>query len=84
MTDLEYDVLDELYFVTSFPDLKHTTDLEASELKKVLMDLYKKGWIKVFESMETETEIAEETLVRKAENFFFLASKQGLLVHNTQ
>lgn len=81
MTDLEFDVLDELYFVQSFKEVSDAIDIPESELLPVLISLYDKGWIRVFVSPDEEV----EDKVGIADNYvsyFYLASKQGLLAHN--
>ena len=56
MTDLEYDVLDELYFVVSFRQLQDSLELEKDELKNVLQALLRKEWVKCFRDQKTELE----------------------------
>lgn len=82
MSDLEFDVLDELYFVISFTDLQKATNLSGEELKEILLTLFRKGWLKVFKSISEE--LSEETfdLDSDAQNYYYLASKTGLLAHN--
>ena len=84
MTDLEFDVLDELYFVISFDELKSATELDTETLRKVLLGLLHKGWIKCFrdriESLSPEEVNFEHDYMR----YYYLASKEGLLAHNGQ
>ena len=82
MSDQEFIVLDELYFVTSFPELQQATDLQHDELKGTLLTLFSKGWLKVFKTIAEE--LPEESIDLEAdlENYFYLASKAGLLAHN--
>lgn len=81
MTDLEFDLLDELYFVISFQEilveLNWTSDVLSQELEKLLQ----KEWIK---TIERET-MLELTLVPPSADYhkyLFLATKKGLLAHN--
>lgn len=82
MSDVEFDVLDELYFVISFNALADSTQLPPEKLKEVLSGLHSKGWLKVYKSASEE--LAEGFLNFKEDihEFFFLASKAGLLAHN--
>lgn len=82
MSDLEFDVLDELYFVISFTDLQQATDLPGEKLKEILLTLFRKGWLKVFKSISEE--LSEDTfdLDSDVQNYYYLASKAGLLAHN--
>ena len=82
MTDLEYDVLDELYFVTPFHQLRQTLELEDDELKNVLASLLRKGWLRCYHS---ESEALAEDEINFSEHYdqyFYLASKEGLLAHH--
>lgn len=85
MSDEEFDVLDELYFVQSFSDLLILTEKSADQLAPVLKSLYEKGWIKVMENVDDE--IPKDKLdfdSLQNQESFFLATKNGLMAHNTQ
>lgn len=82
MTDQEYDVLDELYFVVPFSHLQQELDMEEETLKKILETLLKKGWIKCFLSASEEALPAEIDLENRFDEYFYLATKSGLLAHN--
>lgn len=83
MSDLEYDVLDELYFVQSFADLMETTDLEEKELRPILLKLLNKGWIRCYSTVSDEVPAEELDFELQFRNYFYLASKAGLLAHNS-
>ncbi|WP_266205031.1 helix-turn-helix domain-containing protein [Pontibacter kalidii] len=84
MTNNEFDILDELYFVTSFPDLKSTLSLTDSELCAALQVLIQKGYVKIFyPDPDTEHAYDEATFGRHCRDYFFLATKAGLVVHNS-
>ncbi len=83
MTDDEFDVLDELYFVQSFHELVDLTGKEGENLRKILSDLFEKGWIRIFKEVDEEVPIDEIDLNHRAEEYIFLASKEGLMAHNT-
>lgn len=82
MTDLEFDVLDELYFVVPFQHLQDELDLDVNTLKEVLKSLLDKGWIKCFLSASEEAISSEIDFENKYKDYYYLASKQGLLAHN--
>lgn len=82
MTDLEYDVMDELYFVIPFSELCTTLDLEDDELKNVLRTLLRREWIKCFSDQTTELNEAEVDFERNYQAYFYLATKSGLLSHH--
>lgn len=83
MTDDEFDVLDELYFVQSFQELIGLTGMESLKLRSILSVLYEKGWIRIFNGIDNEVPKEQVDLTLKAEDYIFLASKEGLMAHNT-
>lgn len=85
VTDAEYDILDELYFVTSFRDLSHKTGLPASELAHHLRSLLEQGLVRSFwPDPDTELAYEESSFGAISQDSFYLASKEGLLQHNTR
>ena len=84
MTDIEFDIIDELYFVTSYSDLKEATQLSDDILKGNLISLTQKGWIRVYKEINEESEIDKLDLEKDIKLYFYLASKQGLLKHNSK
>ncbi|SHL79038.1 MarR family transcriptional regulator [Hymenobacter psychrotolerans] len=85
MTDPQFDILDELYFVTSFRDLLQKTRLQAPELTQHLRGLLEQGLIRSFwPDPDTELAYEESSFGALSQDCFFLASKEGLLQHNTR
>jgi len=82
MTDLEFDVLDELYFVIGFESLLEATELEEHELYNCLKGLVSKGWVKCFIGMDEELPLSKVALDTNYKNYSYLATKKGLLAHN--
>jgi len=83
MTDEEFDVLDELYFVISFEELKEATMMPPDKLVNVLLSIYEKGWVKVMETVDDELPESQIDLINRASDYIFLATKSGLLAHNS-
>lgn len=84
MEDIEYIILDELYFVVTFDELQRKTSLPESTLKKELGSLLKKGWLKIVD-LETDSEIEDHSVIdRDYKNYNYLASKAGLFAHNSR
>ena len=84
MSDNEFDVLDELYFVVSFPDLRSTLSLTDEELCTALQSLIRQGYVKIlYPDQDTEHEYDEATFGKHCQDYFFLATKAGLVVHNS-
>lgn len=82
MSEDEFDLLDELYFLQSFAYLKEVLKWEEGRLLTTLQQLYDQEWIKCYTSPDEE--IFEKTDLHVAgQQYFYLATKKGLLNHNT-
>lgn len=85
MTPTQDDILDELYFVTSFRDLKTALGLDeetlCQELKKLLALEFVKSF---FPDPDSEIPFAPETFDQDCTRYFYLATKKGLLAHNSR
>ena len=81
MTELEFDVLDELYFVLSYQQLVEACELDEQELVATLATLYEKGWVKVLQTVDDEA-IEPLDLPVKFHTYYYLATKKGLHAHN--
>lgn len=85
MTDSEYIILDELYFVTSYANLRESTELSDEILKENIIRLVDLGWVKVYLSPdEVAEEISVADLGQNYASYSYLASKKGLLAHNAK
>lgn len=84
MTDKEYDILDELYFVTPFSLLADETGLDKSVLKSNLNNLVNKGFVRVYVSMDEEANEADLDMEKNFNKYYYLASKKGLFEHNSR
>ncbi len=82
MTDQEFDVLDELYFVQPFDFLVSELDLDNEEIKAALRGLLKKKFVKCFSSMDQEVFDQDLDFENKYAEYYYLATKAGLLAHN--
>lgn len=83
MSDLEYDILDELYFLTHFSELIAKLDLNDDEIKPLLIKLYNKGWVRVQAEPDKELGDKEVDLEVAFRNYYYLASKEGLKAHTS-
>jgi hypothetical protein len=84
MTENEFDILDELYFVASYPDLRSTLSLSDDELCEGLQSLLSKGYIRImYPDQDTEHAYDPDTFGKLCQDYFFLATKAGLVVHNS-
>ncbi len=83
MSDLEYDILDELYFLVHFKELIEQFGLSDDEIKPTLMKLFKKGWIRCYEDPDHELDAGQVDLELHYRNYYYLASKEGLKAHTS-
>ncbi|MCU0438438.1 MAG: transporter [Raineya sp.] len=84
MTNLEFEVLDQLYFVESFQKIQQELSLEELTLKEVLKDMIEKGWVKCFSDRYTEVIMDTKLFEEKYTLYQYLATKEGLLAHNSR
>jgi hypothetical protein len=85
MTDTEFDIIDELYFVTGFAALSRQLDLPEAELGRHLQDLVIRGYVKCFfPDPDTEIPYAEAAFAHQYRDYYYLATKAGLVAHNSR
>jgi hypothetical protein len=82
MTDREFDVLDELYFVTSYHMLQENTGLMDEVLYPTIVSLLEQGWIKILRTMDDEVQFIRDDFSVNYKTYNYLATKAGLLAHN--
>lgn len=82
MTDAEFDLMDELYFVQPFEYTKETLKWEDELLLNTLHSLYSQGFIKCLETPDHER-FDEVDVLKDGKKLFFLATKKGLMAHNS-
>ncbi|WP_299255272.1 transporter [uncultured Cytophaga sp.] len=84
MSDLEFEIIDNLYFVQRFEALIKEVGIDEKIMQKTLLDLFQKGWVKVMD-MQTDEEILDaDVWTKNYSNYFYLATKKGLFAHNTK
>lgn len=81
MSDLEYDILDELYFLTHYPELKSNLGLDDEDMKPTLVKLLNKSWVSCYDSPDSKLE--EETVDMEIDfrKYYYLATKAGMKAH---
>lgn len=84
MTDLEFEVMDELYFVISFNELMEKSGLDRHQLKQILGRLVEKSYVKCLKNVSDELPHAELDFEQNYMIYHYLASKEGLLAHNSR
>ena len=83
-TDKEWEVMDELYFIVHYSELKENVSLSEKELKAALKTLLQRKLIDQFQYDKTINDYLRLPN-RELENlhrFAYLANKTGMLVHN--
>ena len=83
MNDLEFDVLDELYFIKTFNEILVSTQLESKELRGILMKLLGQGWIRCYRSASDEVMPEDVDIELDYMKYFYLTSKAGLIAYNS-
>lgn len=83
MTTLEFDVLDELYFLQSYKYLIETLKLSDDKLKRTLQTLLVNGWVKCYRTPMEELTFESSEFENDYWNYHYLATKAGLLAHNS-
>ena len=82
MTDEEFEVLDELYFVTHYKELQLSLDLDAESLKSLIISLWNKGWLRCYQGVDNELDRDTVDFENQFNKYHYLASKEGLMAHN--
>lgn len=84
LTDLQFQILDSVYFVESFENIREEADATLPVVVAEMRYLIDKGWIQV---MQFDGE--KDDYVRTAifdtdhlEEYHFLATRDGLMKHN--
>ncbi len=82
MNNQEIDLLDELYFVQSYGEVKNALDWKDEQLQKHLFSLNQKEYIKILTNHDEEYDGSMELNAIPWHKLYFLATKKGLLEHN--
>ncbi|HYV92266.1 MAG TPA: hypothetical protein VE978_10800 [Chitinophagales bacterium] len=84
LTDLEYRMLDELYFVSSFQNVLDNLIEERSHVIDALKNLLENNLVtqvKMESGREEKLEVPDFAILEES---YFVASKKGLLLHNSR
>ncbi len=82
MSDAEFDVMDELYFVQPYHYLVEELGMSDEQLKPVLSSLLEKEYIKCLFNMNDEVFESQMNFDSDFKQYYYLATKTGLLAHN--
>lgn len=82
MSEDEFDLMDELYFVQSYKYLKEEVGWEDKKLLVILQELFDKGYIKCL--THPDKELFDNIDIKgRGTLYYYLATKKGLMHHNT-
>ncbi len=84
MTNLEYELLDELYFVIRFQDLQQVLEWEETLLLNQLCLLLEKEWVKCIDTQGNHLDTLPANLPAQHLACLFLATKTGLKAHHSR
>jgi hypothetical protein len=83
MSEPEFEVVDALYFIKPFDELRNELQLSASELKDILHDLFRKGWVCCYSDPVSEIPDRDVHIETDYRKYHYLATKAGLLAHTS-
>ena len=84
MSDLEFDILDEMYFMISYAQLAESLSLPASQLNKGLCSLLENDFAGQYHFDDKVGDFVrlQNADQNRLEAYHYLATKEGLLAHN--
>lgn len=84
MTDVEFEVLDQIYFVTAFDEIVENLSFSEVQVRDILNEMLEKDWVRVYYDGENEVLSKDIDMTNKYQSYCFLASKKGLFAHNSK
>ncbi len=86
MNDLEFQIMDEVYFLCSFQQLHQVIGCDEEKLNDSLIELLKQDFIQqlVFEDEEKDYLKLELPDFSRIKTASYVATKKGLLEHNSR
>jgi len=82
LTNNEFDLLDELYFVQNYNELKDALEWNDAQIQSTLKSVSQKGYVKLLSDHDTEYAFSALNEDTPWKQLYFLATKKGLMVHN--
>ena len=84
LNDIQFDILDALYFVEPFEKIKEEVDAPLPVIIDELRTMIDKGWIQVMTYNEEYSDYVRTAIfdTDNLQDYAFLATKDGLLLHN--
>lgn len=84
MNDVQFDILDSLYFVEPYAYILEEVSHPPAVVKDELRQMIDKGWVQVMRFDEEKGDYLRTSIydADQMEDYAFLATKEGLLRHN--
>ncbi len=83
MEELMYQILEELYFIKTINQLEKKLEIDSSVLSLTLWKMIEKGLVKIMMKYDDEIELNKEEFELNSKNYHYIASKKGLIWHNS-
>ena len=84
MTETEFEILDELYFLIDFKTLLNNVNFDENILKNSLRLMIEKNWIALFMNDDSaEINYDNTSFEENFKSYYYLATKKGLFEHNS-
>lgn len=83
MTEIQYRILDCLFFIEPFSNLQKEIDIPISVLKDELITLIKLGYVDILEFDPERCDYIHCSIydLHNLESYYFVATREGLLAH---
>lgn len=84
LTDLQFQILDSVYFVESFENIREEADATLPVIVAEMRYLIDKGWMQVMQFDEEKDDYVRTAIfdTDHLEEYHFLATRDGLMKHN--
>lgn len=82
MTQEENTLLDNMYFISSFDELKEMSQLDEQKIKDVLKAMILKEWVSVYEDPSGDPLTGLINFEEGFRNYFYLSTKKGMMAHH--
>lgn len=83
MSSVHSEILDELYFIATYEDILKELNLSDSTLRVELWQMIENGLVKVMSNYDEEIELNKEGFEQNLKKYHYIASKKGLMWHNS-
>ncbi len=83
-SELEFEIMDELYFLSSFRQIMTNTGADGNELKKAILHLLQQDFIQqhIYNESLHDFEKMDYYDEAKIESASYVATRKGLMAHN--